>query len=122
LFRFRNRSVRRHGIYHRRCNDYIDFVAQRFAPTNRQESAMNRARLLTAVALAVAVSAPALAATDGATSSHAYAKTRAEVRAELMQAQHDGSLAHMNATSYTQGIDLMPFSPRNHARPEGAAR
>ncbi|WP_179405354.1 DUF4148 domain-containing protein [Burkholderia guangdongensis] len=83
---------------------------------------MNRTRFLAtaAAALALAVSVPAFAGTGA--SSSPYVKTRAEVRAELLQAQRDGTLAHMNATSYTQGMDLVPFSARNYERPARAAR
>ncbi|EEE05603.1 MULTISPECIES: DUF4148 domain-containing protein [Burkholderia] len=89
---------------------------------------MNRRHLLSAVAVALAVSAPAFADTDaphvgdyGNTSSytqHNGPRTRAEVRAEVEQARRDGTLAYLRkATSYPQGIELAqgPYRPT----PEG---
>lgn len=89
---------------------------------------MNRRALLSTLALALAVSAPAFADTDtghagdyGNTSWYHQnsPRTRAEVRAELEQAQHDGTVAYLRkATSYAQGLDLTPRPYR--ATPEGS--
>ncbi|RKU00493.1 DUF4148 domain-containing protein [Burkholderia sp. Nafp2/4-1b] len=79
---------------------------------------MNRRHLLSAVALALAVSAPSFADTDaphagdyGNTSSYSQhnngPRTRAEVNAEVEQARKDGTLAYLRkATSYPQGLEL----------------
>ncbi|AIO36411.1 DUF4148 domain-containing protein [Burkholderia pseudomultivorans] len=89
---------------------------------------MNRRNLLSAVALALAVSAPAFADTSaphagdyGNTSwysQHNGPRTRAEVNAEVEQARRDGTLAYLRkATSYPQGLELAqgPYRPT----PEG---
>ncbi|KVD80281.1 DUF4148 domain-containing protein [Burkholderia ubonensis] len=89
---------------------------------------MKRRGLLSTLALALVVSAPAFADTDtghagdyGNTSLHAQSngpRTRAEVRAELEQAQRDGTVAYIRkATSYAQGLDLVPRPYR--PTPEG---
>ncbi|WP_431824147.1 DUF4148 domain-containing protein [Burkholderia sp. F1] len=89
---------------------------------------MKRRGLLSALALALVVSAPAFADADtghagdyGNTSWYAQAngpRTRADVRAELEQAQRDGTVAYIRkATSYAQGLDLVPRPYR--ATPEG---
>ncbi|RQZ19344.1 DUF4148 domain-containing protein [Burkholderia sp. Bp9031] len=79
---------------------------------------MNRRHLLSAVALALAVSAPAFADTNaphageyGNTSWYTQhsngPRTRAEVRAEVEQARRDGTLAWLRkANSYPQGLEL----------------
>ena len=78
---------------------------------------MNRRTLLAALALALTVSAPAFAdagavhaGTYGDTSWYGKSmKTRAEVRAELVQAQQDGMLANgRKSTSNVPGLDMMP--------------
>ncbi|RQS62973.1 DUF4148 domain-containing protein [Burkholderia sp. Bp8963] len=89
---------------------------------------MKRRSLLSALALALAVSAPAFADTNtghagdyGNTSWYTQSnapRTRAEVRAELEQAQHEGTVAYLRkATSYAQGLDLVPRPYR--PTPEG---
>ncbi|KWF09757.1 DUF4148 domain-containing protein [Burkholderia ubonensis] len=89
---------------------------------------MKRRSLLSTLALALVVSAPAFADTDtghaggyGNTSLYAQSngpRTRAEVRAELEQAQRDGTVAYIRkATSYAQGLDLVPRPYR--PTPEG---
>ncbi|AWV02549.1 DUF4148 domain-containing protein [Burkholderia sp. JP2-270] len=78
---------------------------------------MNRRTLLSAVTLALAVSAPAFA--DSGTphaddygntsrySQHYGPRTRAEVSAEVEQARRDGTLAYLRkANSYPQGLEL----------------
>ncbi|KVE03989.1 MULTISPECIES: DUF4148 domain-containing protein [Burkholderia] len=78
---------------------------------------MNRRHLLSALALTLAVSAPAFA--DSGTphagdygntswySQHNGPRTRAEVSAEVVQARKDGTLAYLRkATSYPQGLEL----------------
>ncbi|KFL53022.1 DUF4148 domain-containing protein [Burkholderia pyrrocinia] len=78
---------------------------------------MNRRTLLSAVTLALAVSAPAFAdsgtphAGDYSNTSwytqHNGPRTRAEVSAEVEQARRDGTLAYLRkATSYPQGLEL----------------
>ena len=79
---------------------------------------MNSRHLLSAVALALAVSAPAFADTNpphagdyGNTSWYSQhnngPRTRAEVSAEVVQARNDGTLAYLRkATSYPQGLEL----------------
>ncbi|KVL30953.1 hypothetical protein WT97_17035 [Burkholderia sp. MSMB1459WGS] len=89
---------------------------------------MNRRHLLSALALTLAVSAPAFADSDtshagdsGNTSwsaQHNGPRTRAEVSAEVEQARKDGTLAYLRkATSYPQGLELAqgPYRPT----PEG---
>jgi hypothetical protein len=87
---------------------------------------MNRRGLLSALALTLAVAAPAFADTGtghagdyGNTSWYGHSvKTRAEVRAEVEQAQRDGTLAYLRkSTSYAQGLDVMPRPYRS--TPEG---
>ncbi|WP_010090077.1 DUF4148 domain-containing protein [Burkholderia ubonensis] len=89
---------------------------------------MKRHGLLSTLALALVVSAPAFADADaghagdyGNTSLYAQSngpRTRAEVRAELEQAQRDGTVAYIRkATSYAQGLDLVPRPYR--PTPEG---
>lgn len=76
---------------------------------------MNRRHLLSAFAVALAISAPAFA--DSGT-PHSGPRTRAEVRAEVEQARRDGTLAYLRkATSYPQGLELAqaPYRPT----PEG---
>lgn len=76
---------------------------------------MNRRHLLSAFAVALAISAPAFA--DSGT-PHNGPRTRAEVRAEVEQARRDGTLAYLRkATSYPQGLELAqaPYRPT----PEG---
>ncbi|WP_338640548.1 DUF4148 domain-containing protein [Burkholderia pyrrocinia] len=85
---------------------------------------MNRRHLFSALALALAVSAPAFA--DSGTphagdygntsgySQHYGPRTRAEVSAEVEQARRDGTLAYLRkATSYPQGLELAqgPYRP-----------
>lgn len=78
---------------------------------------MNRRHLLSALALTLAVSAPAFA--DSGTShagdygntswysQHNGPRTRAEVSAEVEQARKDGTLAYLRkANSYPQGLEL----------------
>ncbi|ACB67681.1 conserved hypothetical protein [Burkholderia ambifaria MC40-6] len=79
---------------------------------------MNRRHLLSALALALAVSAPAFADTNppqagdyGNASSYTQhnngPRTRAEVSAEVAQARRDGTLAWLRkANSYPQGLEL----------------
>jgi hypothetical protein len=76
---------------------------------------MKRSSLFAAVALALTVSAPAFAeggiGLTGAYGDNAWhgksTRSRAEVRAELEQAQQDGSLdALRKTTSYPQGVEL----------------
>ena len=79
---------------------------------------MNRRHLLSAVAVALAVSAPAFADTTtphagdyGNTSWYSQhgndPRTRAEVSAEVVQARRDGTLAWLRkANSYPQGLEL----------------
>ena len=90
---------------------------------------MNRRHLLSAVALALAVSAPAFADTNtphagdyGNTSWYAQhdngPRTRADVSAEVVQARRDGTLAWLRkANSYPQGLEVAqgPYRPT----PEG---
>ncbi|MGS0894749.1 DUF4148 domain-containing protein [Burkholderia stagnalis] len=89
---------------------------------------MNHRHLLSAVALALAVSAPAFAdsgaphAGDYGNTSwysrHDGPRTRAEVSAEVEQARRDGTLAYLRkANSYPQGLELAqgPYRPT----PEG---
>ncbi|MBN3506269.1 DUF4148 domain-containing protein [Burkholderia cenocepacia] len=89
---------------------------------------MNRRHLLSALALALAVSAPAFA--DSSTphagdygntswySQHNGPRTRAEVSAEVVQARKDGTLAYLRkATSYPQGLELAQSPYRS--TPEG---
>lgn len=90
---------------------------------------MNRRHLLSAVALALAVSAPAFADTNtphagdyGNTSWYSQhnngPRTRAEVSAEVVQARRDGTLAWLRkANSYPQGLEVAqgPYRPT----PEG---
>ncbi|OJA37169.1 hypothetical protein BGV47_18355 [Burkholderia ubonensis] len=89
---------------------------------------MKRRGLFSTLALALVVSAPAFADTDtghagdyGNTSLYAQSngpRTRAEVRAELEQSQRDGTVAYIRkATSYAQGLDLVPRPYR--PTPEG---
>lgn len=87
---------------------------------------MNRRHLLSALALAVTVSAPAFADTGighagdyGNTSWYGHStRTRAEVRAELEQARNEGTVAYLRkATSYAQGPDSAPAPYR--PTPEG---
>lgn len=85
---------------------------------------MNRRSLLSALAITLAVSAPAFA--DSGTphagdygntswySQHYGARTRAEVNAEVEQARKDGTLAYLRkANSYPQGLELAqgPYRP-----------
>ncbi|WP_338340289.1 DUF4148 domain-containing protein [Burkholderia vietnamiensis] len=89
---------------------------------------MNRRHLLSAIALALAVSAPAFADTNAPqTANYAGAsytqpsngpRTRAEVNAEVEQARRDGTLAYLRkVNSYPQGVELAqgPYRPT----PEG---
>ncbi|HKT65549.1 DUF4148 domain-containing protein [Burkholderia sp. 22313] len=90
---------------------------------------MNHRHLLSAVALALAVSAPAFADTNtphagdyGNTAWYTQhdngPRTRAEVNAEVVQARRDGTLAWLRkANSYPQGLELAqgPYRPT----PEG---
>jgi hypothetical protein len=85
---------------------------------------MNRRHLLSALTLALAVSAPAFA--DSSTphagdygntswySQHYGPRTRADVSAEVEQARRDGTLAYLRkANSYPQGLELAqgPYRP-----------
>ena len=86
---------------------------------------MNRRHLLSAIALALAVSAPAFADTSaphagdyGNTSWYSQhnngPRTRAEVSAEVVQARRDGTLTWLRkANSYPQGLEVAqgPYRP-----------
>ncbi|KVN67662.1 DUF4148 domain-containing protein [Burkholderia stagnalis] len=89
---------------------------------------MNRRGLLSALVLALAVSAPAFADTTpvhagdyrnmSLYSQNNGPRTRAEVLAELEQARHDGTVERLRKeTSYAQGLDLVPRPYR--PTPEG---
>ncbi|KVD85211.1 hypothetical protein WS63_22850 [Burkholderia stagnalis] len=89
---------------------------------------MNRRGLLSALVLALAVSAPAFADTTpvhagDSRNTSLYSqnngpRTRAEVLAELEQARHDGTVERLRKeTSYAQGLDLVPRPYR--PTPEG---
>jgi hypothetical protein len=76
---------------------------------------MKRSSLFAAVAVALTVSAPVFAeggtGLTGAYGDHTWygksTRTRAEVRAELEQAQQDGTLAALRkTTSYPQGVEV----------------
>ncbi|MBY8610327.1 DUF4148 domain-containing protein [Burkholderia arboris] len=85
---------------------------------------MNRRHLLSALALTLAVSAPAFADSGmphagdyGNTSwysQHYGPRTRAEVSAEVEQARKDGTLAYLRkVNSYPQGLEVAqgPYRP-----------
>lgn len=92
---------------------------------------MKKSHFLLASALVLAVAAPAFAeggighaGTYGDTSWYGKStKTRAEVRAELVAAQRDGTLAAMRKTlSYPQGVELAQNPQRADSDTEQLAR